>query len=381
MAKRMGNTKFKREKKPRVTRTQEYITNIQYLGEEPKFAGELVSDLELSKAFTWYSYMCTASDARDYIVEYMEHIGKKNVARLVKQLKDGRVPTTAGWLCRIMMRGGKIADRSKEFLLDRVTRALERQKQSEVEEKDEKEERQPVDVQAAVRERARDIIGDFESMIDKNESFDTYEYMQKKNIPAVYSSYISTYYQKMVDEITDALKADVDEDLKFAYRRYGKAKLAKLLAFYTAIVDGADKYAENTKRVRKANRKPKTVSVEKLIKNRRYQKNDNEFKLVSVDPQQILAAQELWTFNTKNRMLTVYRAQDQGGLGVKTVSVIGFSESTSISKRLRKPEEVLQKVLSGGKVVLRELMDSLKTKPAPIKGRLTRETILLRAVK
>lgn len=379
MAKRIADRRFKREKKTRVTRTEEYLINTKYLGDEPKYAGEVLTDLELTKAYNWYSYMCRASDARDYIVDYMTHVGKKNVARLAKQIPDGQVPTTAGWLCRILMRGGKISDRSKEFLLDRVTRAIERSRQAEVKEI-EKPARQHVDVQASVRDRARDIIGDIESMIDNAVPFDMYEYMQKKNLPAVYSSYISSYYQKMVEEILEVQLGE-DEDLKFAYRRYSKPRLAKMLAFYTAIVEGAMKYGDNAKRVRKANRKPKTVSVEKLIKHLKFQKQDQEYKLVSIDPQQILAAQELWTFNTKTRMLTVYRAQDQGGLGVKTVSVTGFNTSTSTSKRLRKPEEVLQKVLSGGKVVLREIMDSIKTKPVPVRGRLSAETILLKVVR
>ena len=104
-------------------------------------------------------------------------------------------------------------------------------------------------------------------------------------------------------------------------------------------------------------------------------------RLVSIDPQQILAAQELWTFNTKNRMLTVYRAQDQGGLGVKTVRITGYNESTSISKRLRKPESVLQSVLSGGKPTLRTVMDNITTKPGGFSSRITTDTILLRVVR
>lgn len=379
MAKRIADRRFKREKKSRVTRAEEYLINTKYLGDEPKYTGEELSDLELTKSYNWYSYMCRASDARDYIVDYMTHIGKKNVARLAKQIPDGQVPVTAGWLCRILMRGGKIPERSKQFLLDRVSRAIEKSKQEEIKEI-QKPVRQTVDVQASVRERARDIIGDIESMIDNAVPFDMYEYMQKKSLPAVYSSYISSYYQKMVEEILEVQLGE-DADLKFAYRRYSKQRLAKMLTFYTALVEGAEKYGENAKRVRKANRKPKTVSVEKMIRHLKFQKNDQEYKLVSVDPQQILAAQELWTFNTKTRMLTVYRAQDQSGLGIKTVSITGFNESTSISKRLRKPEEVLQKVLSGGKVVLREIMDSITTKPAPVRGRLTAETILLKVVR
>lgn len=381
MAKRIADRRFKREKKNRITKTEEYLINSKYIGDEPTYTGEVLTDAQLTKAYNWYNYMCRASDARDYIVEYMERIGKKKVARLVKSIPDGQTPTTAGWLCRILLRGGKITDRSKEFLLDRVTRAIERNQHAAADEKsDDKPPRQPTDVQAAVRERARDIIGQIEHMIDLGQEFSLYEFMQRGPIPAIYSSYIASYYQKMVDELTEVLTGQ-DTDLKYAYRNYSKPKVKKMLEFYTQLVDEADQYAQNAARVRKANRKPKTISVEKMISRLKFKNNDQEYKLVSIDPQQILAAQELWTFNTKNRMLTVYRAQDQGGLGVKTVRITGYNESTSISKRLRKPESVLQSVLSGGKPTLRTVMDNITTKPGGFSSRITTDTILLRVVR
>ena len=108
MSKRnIRDRRFKREKKPRVTRTEEYLVNVKYLGEEAKYDGSVLDDNQLTKAYSWYSYMCTAADAREYIVDYMDSIGKKNVAKLVKSVPDSRVPTTAGWLCRILSQIGR----------------------------------------------------------------------------------------------------------------------------------------------------------------------------------------------------------------------------------------------------------------------------------
>jgi hypothetical protein len=379
---KITDRKFKREKKKkRVTRTEEYLINIRYLGDEPVYFGEVLTDLQLTSAYNWYNYMCTAADAREYIVEYMEKIGKQNIAKLVSSIPDGRIPSTAGWLCRILTRGGNITARSKEFLLDRVTRSIERNRLATLESQDDsKKPVKNVDIQGSIREKSRDIIGDIESMIDRREQFTMYEYMQKKNIPAVYSDYITQYYSKMVSELEEVISG-LDPDLKEGYRHLTKAQVKRELEFYRGIVDGAQQYGENSKRIRKANKKPRTISVEKIIKNLKYQKNDQEFKLVSIDPQNILAAQELWTFNTRNRTLTVYRASDAGGLGVKSVKITGFNESTSISKKLRKPEDVLQKVLTGGKPTLRTLMDEITTKPSGFSSRVSAETILMRVVK
>lgn len=381
MAKRMmRDRRFKREKKPRVSRTEEYVINLKYLGDEPKYLGETLTDLQLTQAYSWYSYMCTAADAREYIVEYMENIGKKNVARLVKSIPDARVPTTAGWLCRIMSRGGKITDRSKEFLLDRVTKAINRVQDESQDDTRVKIKRHTVDVQAATRDRARDIIGGIESMIDHGEEFTLYEHMQRQNIPPIYAGYIAEYYSKMVAELTEVLEGN-DPDLREGYKNYTKPQVRKLLDFYTKIVTDAEQYSANAKKARKINRKPRAISVDKIIKNLKFKKTDQGYKLISIEPRLIMAAQELWTFNTRNRMLTVYRAQDAGGLGVKNVRITGYNETTSISKKLRKPEETLQKVLTGGKSTLRALMDELTTKPGGFSDRISNDTILLRVVK
>jgi hypothetical protein len=127
-------------------------------------------------------------------------------------------------------------------------------------------------------------------------------------------------------------------------------------------------------------RKPRAISVEKKLKNFKFQKEDNTFKIASVNPEKVIGAQELWTFNTKYKTLTVFRALDRGGLQVKGTSIINYDEATSVTKRTgRKPEVYVDKVLNGGKIVLRKLMDELKN-DAPLAYRINENTILLKVV-
>ena len=60
------------------------------------------------------------------------------------------------------------------------------------------------------------------------------------------------------------------------------------------------------------------------------------------------------------------------------VSLQNFEESTSISKRLRKPEVTLKDVLGGGKIILRKLMGDLSTKESLATGRINEDTIIVR---
>ena len=55
-----------KQKEVRKTKTENYLINLKYLGDEPSFVGEVTSS-QYGKALTWYTYMCTTSDAREYL--------------------------------------------------------------------------------------------------------------------------------------------------------------------------------------------------------------------------------------------------------------------------------------------------------------------------
>jgi hypothetical protein len=102
-----------------------------------------------------------------------------------------------------------------------------------------------------------------------------------------------------------------------------------------------------------------------------------ELKLVSIKPETIIGATELWIYNTKYRRVQVYKAE-YGALSVKGTSVLGFSVKDSISMTLRKPEEFF-KGITMGKRALNGAIKTLTTKPTKPNGRINEECILLGA--
>jgi len=102
---------------------------------------------------------------------------------------------------------------------------------------------------------------------------------------------------------------------------------------------------------------------------------------VSVNPTDIIGADQLWTYNTKLKKLTKYNSLGPSGLQVKGTSIIGFDVETSSCKRLRKPDETLQKVLGAGKIALRKILEEVKTVASKPNGRINSDTILLRVIK
>jgi hypothetical protein len=136
--------------------------------------------------------------------------------------------------------------------------------------------------------------------------------------------------------------------------------------------------------VAKTNRKPrkrKQKSPDQLVSKMKYLDKFEELKLESIQPKDIIGSLQLWVYNTKTRKLGCYVADDAGGLSVKGSSLLNFTESKSVNKKLRKPEATLPEILKGGKVYLRNALDNIKAVATPLTGRINSDTILLRIVK
>lgn len=360
----------------RVTKSEQYLVNKKYLGDEPSFTGEL-SKVDFINSLNWYNYMCNTDDAREYIEEHLKNIGRHEDAKKLKRISDINVPNTAAWVCRLVEHGCGVHSSDYGYAIKRIDEAL-----SGAIENKEVDEEPKVNIQHRIKERFHDIMGEIEGIIDDNidlnQEFSFYQWLQENSIPAVYVSKIIQKLNPVYKELVDAYKT-TDEQLKEGYSHLSKPQLKKIIAFYDGMIKDAEKYADTTKKTR-APRKPRTISVQKKLKNLKFQKEDQTFKIASVNPEKIIGASELWTFNTKYKTLTVLKAKDRGGLQVKGTSVVGFDEVASKTKGTgRRTEFYLSRVKEGGKVVLRNLMVELKT-DKPLAYRINENTILLRVI-
>ena len=239
-----------------------------------------------------------------------------------------------------------------------------------------------VSIQERIANRANELIADLEVLLDAyyrdGRQFKMADWIIKNNVKPQIAQRIATYYKPLYSEAFDALNGK-DEQLKEGYSHYKKAQLKAYVEFLRSIVSCAETTATIVKARKPRKKKEKPVSV--IVSKLKYKAKDDEHKLVSVDPKQIVGCNQLWVFNTKYRTLAVYNAMGPAGLNVKGSTVIGFDEKTSIVKKLRKPTEQLKKLMDGGKIILRKYMDEVKCKPKEATGRINNETVLLRIIK
>jgi len=341
---------------------------------------------DLIHAFQWYNQHKDSKDARKYLIEYLV---KNNE---ITALQQQAVPhlnlswnIVDGWLARCLSRGAWVPDTVFANFKERMNGFRDRLNTIVAE----KNLAAPVitdtsnviSIQERVQSKVDYFIMELEAKFDdiwheqSGKEFVPYTWMVENEVKPMHAAKIAEYFRQRATDWIHIIESK-DEYVKESYPRPRK-EMIEAAKFFTAIATDAEKLASNKNAARKP-RKKKPVSFEKKVKNLKFKKDDTENKLVSIDPVKIMGAQKLWVYNVKTRKLGVYTASDDAGLAVKGSSIENYKYGESICKTLRKPKDVLSRVLEGGKVVLRKVMGEINSKPSELNGRINKDTILLR---
>ena len=377
-------------RKPKAVRGK--FADEKYLGAEPDLRGD-ITNAQIINAYNWYNYFYDADQAKAWVIEYLKEFHKTE-KELIKNANriDANSCRTSGWNCRILLLGGDlpedIRDRNEARIRALASRANSIHGESDAEgnkaeEASREEVKQVISIQERVTNRANELIGEIEEHVDNyyrdGTAFNAASWLSNREVKPMIAQKIADYYKPLYAEIFDALQ-NKDDQLREAYSKWKRPKLKIYLEFIRGIIAAAETRAtivKATRKPRKKKEKPASAIVAKL----NYKEKDDEYKLVSVDPKQIIGCTQLWVFNTKYRTMAVYNAMGPAGLNVKGSTLTGFDEKTSIVKKLRKPTEQVNKLLEGGKVILRKYMDEIKCKPKEATGRINKETVLVRIIK
>ena len=372
-----------------IKRKRKSVSELSPFGTEPEWNDEVPTSLQLSNALNWYS---KSWEPKKSVSEFFK-VYKDTPSRIsaLKSIANTRLSPTMCHLVRMQSRGCKLAKKHTEMIrkhLEYLISGVEREKAAL-----NGETKKVVSIQDAVRDKAREITSDIDAEFDKmiknkfTSDFSTYNFLQANAVKPLLCNYIIEVYTDMAREFMEVasyrkvktVDGDDAEQLVEAYKHISTKDLAKILRFISSVINDATAWRDNAKKVRKP-RKKKDVPVEKKVAKVKYQKEYTPLKLASINPSEILGAQQLWVYNTKYNTVTVYNALDESGLSIKGTSLQNISD-TSLTKKIRGKTEVLKSVLKGGKIVLRKLMDEINTKGTLPTSRLNENTVLLRVVK
>ena len=235
---------------------------------------------------------------------------------------------------------------------------------------------QPTKVKPSIQERCRDKAleawGDVEEAIDNfPKAFDMYKWLNKLG----YSPMVVKYMQGLLDNNLYEVKNEEGcEQLEEGYSHFTKAQKKKYQKWLEKMDSDIVDWLKANKTVRKRRIQTPAQKVKKL----RTQMcvSDREYNLTSIDPEEIIRAKKLITFNVKTRKLRCYSSYGLNVKGTKIVSVDKVEEKTLTDSKL------LDRLIKGGNIIANGFMDELKTKSKePENNLITKNTILLKVVK
>jgi hypothetical protein len=360
---------------PRVT-----DANILFSGSEPKYSVELTSS-ELMQTLSWYAQNKVTKDAVKYACDYFKKFHKLDASTALKNKV-----ATFGFVCRIITNGGSLPSKDKVWFDAEVQKVKEDlQTNLSLQPSQTVVKTNVISIQDRIRDKANECIAELESQVDDfvlsgcSANVSPYGIFHTMNIKDAQTKYINEWAKSKRIEFDDVLNTD-DPLIKEGYSNFTKPQLKKLIGYFDQVILDCQKLSGDSVKSRKP-RKRKAKSPEQLVSKLKYMYEFPDLKLKSIKPNEVIGCMSLWIYNTKTRKLGVYHADDAGGLSVKGSSILNYTESKSVQKKLRKPEVTLPEVLNGGKVFLRNVMDGIRAVESNLTGRINSDTILLKVTK
>ena len=374
------------KKKPAVRRGN--LADEKYTGSEPQWDTERAQamsqeefDHYLRKSFYYYNYHFTTKELKPDFVKWLQEQTDFKVSKqdLAKVIKSRWVPITACSLVAAHRVGMPFRPEALRFLETAVRDVCEKYDYY-----NEGEDEKPAEVvntakaptiQDRLNEKTSLTIGELEGYYDTLEEVKFYDFLVAQNVPQGQLGKIEKVYAERRAEL-ELAQSKRDEQVTEAYRFLKAADFKKIYAWMDELQKAIEQYRGVKKATKKA-RVKKSPSKEKLIAKLKYAKESKELKLVSINPVDIIGANELWVYNVKTRKLGQYVSANSSGLEVKGTTLLNYT-AKSIQKTLRKPETQLAEFVKAGKVQLRKFMDTVKTTEIALNGRINEDTLLLR---
>ena len=388
-------------------------TNAKHLAEvrakkgrdfSPKWEGHETWDTnqflrQFHSAMAWYRLESSAKELKPKVIDWMGRQGctKEDISAF-KKTKDNRCGMTMGAVAACLIKGmPAVRDEFNDgrdtavWLRARINEVIE-QGRDDLDDNDTvvevKKDVYVPSIQERVREVSLGMTEEIEAAIEAfqtdPEKFDPKAFkvlnlLKAKQAKAAHARIIRDFYAGDLTELLELASGKADEQLKEGYSHRSKKQIKSFIAFLQEIESACNMLMQEAK-VNKKPRAKKAVDKDKIIAKLKYKKSDEPLKLVSINPADIIGAQELWIFNSKTRKLGKYVAAEFQELGIKGTTITGFSETKSVQKTLRKPAEQIKAFKEAGKVVLRKFLEEINAVDTKMNGRINEEIMLLKVV-
>lgn len=381
----------------------------KYTGEEPQWVGCETWDpikfmTNRNRMFGFYNYYLSAKDLKPFALEWMKKSGyTTDQIKVVKSLRDTQPSTTVSKICRALNNGMlPTCDKSMEYYADKpgytnvephddlayvkdaIDSLLKENTQPAPEEDPELTENTPFisPIERLKNKVQSTVCRDLDWMLDdwinddvKVVGINLHSSLKSYTTPAAGLKYVNEWLIRQHSELKGAI--DGDPDCVEGYSHLSKPAIRNRIKELDKMISQVEKYKATHTNARKP-RKKKVQSADKQIKSLNYLNESDEYAITSASPVSIPGSTKVYTFNIKYRKLTVYGTDSRDGMSVKGSTIKNFDESQSYSMTLRKPNDILNAIVTKTDKQRQKILDDLTTKRKPANGRINDQTLILK---
>lgn len=358
------------------------VLEKKYLGDEPvlKQQIQVQNDSRLISAVNWYNHFYEKQDIQKYILEYAT-LRKYSAADITAITKTKYVfPLFYCAIARMICRGAILPDVLISNLENSIRKAIAEVMAVK-----------PPSVKILAKTKARDpktidCIADIENALDSffiagyklKTPIDFLSILKKHDVSTSGATEIVDYYKPLLLELS---KIDEDPQIKEHYQKLKRQQLVEYSKILLDIIGSVKTYIGHIPvvvRTRKTIKKKKTP--EQLSAKVKYCLESKPNNIVSIHPKTIVGCSAVLLYNIKYKKLILLFAEPNNTLSVKGTSVINYSDS-SLSKKLRKPSEVLPTATTWSLPKATTSIKSLKTKASVATGRINTDVVIMKVFK
>ena len=329
--------------------------------------------INLVTALNWFNAERDKKDAKKYIEDFATKHGIS-----LGSVNESEVTLTMGWLARLSVKGAVLSQEHHQRLVSYISNLKPPKRAVAM------TTAPRISIQESTQNKIKEYLGELEGVFDTlakdpRINFSLLDDLKKHQLPQSAGPEIQTWSKSKLRELIDAYEGK-DKDLAEGYSNFKKKDLMLFIKKLGSFIEEAEKYSS----FKKANRKPRQKKVKpagQQVKDIKYKVKDEELKISSVLPSEMVGSSQVWVFNAKTRKLSVYKTDSAMGIQVKGTTLQNYDPDMSCQKTLRKPEQQLKELLAAGKVQLRKFMDNVKAVASVPNGRINADTLIVRVVK
>ena len=341
-----------------------------FFGREP-IIKDSTSNVEIANALNWLRTEQTPDLNKKWLTAFMKqnNYSKSKIESIMSNLRQ--LPSSWYSVARILTNGSNVPDNTKERLdaaLDSICSDVVTEDNNLSTNKVVKTKPTSLPVPAEVLEYIDLLI---EKSKTSNVDEDVYAFLMDKKVTKNQVDELIAEYKFTFDELNQLSDS---EEIQESYADYTPKQRKTIQTFFNNLYAQFDQYKNVKSKRAKPVRKTRKPDKQKLISKLRYLKESTEYRIASVDPAKLLGAKTAVTFNTKTRDVSIFYGIDDG-ISVRGTTLVGFDTEKSVTKRLRKPNDVLSHGVRAG---LENAFAAAKSKAKAANGRMNENIIIVK---